>query len=1574
MPPHEPSRQHSISSSHDDDAEDDDFSLMLYNHSRNSSRGGSDDDGGGDVRIPMTECASSVAAVDDGAAANNNNNNNGSGSGSRGSSSSNDDGDDIYAQLEQFEHSLDVELEDLEKLGFLDGSTTDSATASGTAGAPADAAAMTSSSLPSSTNENNDGAADYNDSDQEKGSSLTLLPPPPSWFQLDDQYMDANNDKKKTRRHKKAGPIIKKNSDKSNEQQAEGEKQGTNKKSASLSDQAVNPSMQQKTSSVDSIGDAAVKVESDTVLLPTSSIPTTLPKYNSPDAKLFDLIPQTQIPLPTQNEDNVSQIQITLPTTTSTSSQLTTISLESILQLSTTTLSTTLPTMLHELSTTAFQKSMHKLRLEYSRLGVGKRYLRASDIGNTCGGYYLPPSFIHDVNNNNGTTSTNCNDDNDDDNFTTMKSVALGKDKGRDCHLDWMWACDGTEVRFTTLPWIERQLVHEWRTYEWNTASTSSSFSSLLDPIKNGIDDSINRIQEHDDNEELEDVDHDEIIDHDDDDADNDKEEEVDIMNDKAEYERARTLAPRPLPRPQWEHASSCYTCHQPFGPTLHRHHCRRCGHSHCHAHSNHVHKLPHLGYDSDVPERVCHKCNVVLDSRNLEERVSWRLARCRDYLAGDLTPYFETGVDTVEDVAFRLTRLAISLARSIPLGAQAYVAIETVEVLRKHGLKGVYGLLLRKEFLAAADLLCRVLGINKKTWPLSVHELSAAIFYALAQHRALRGLRPDWEELIHSLKSNGGGGGGDVDKMAAVALKEKCRPKRADELHGGQTPSSSLTVLHENHVEGEVQVENDNEADDDDEAGDTIVWEGSSSYLTGEFSASILDETDVYDPSSEKVVDILAMSSPNRNIGTSIKTYKDGAVHSQEEKTIDESNDNLSMDTPAHQTTTQTKLPFDPVCEHVPDSLISSLLFYAPLALDFIYAECEVDMQLLAAQQGWRLVYASLDQNHHHHAGDNGNSNDRPRGIEQGNDHFSDKPASALFTHDEHKVACLSIRGTATIQDVVTDIRQMPVPFPQQEEDDQDDKTNSLDDWTSVFRGNGLALCGMAGAASNLFRETADSLLYLALKGYRIRVVGHSLGGGVAALLGVLVMRHFEKHSMGNDHTKGSAFSITDEGFVRVYSYGTPSCVDAKLADHPRTLSLVTSVVLHDDVVPRLTPTSVRGLLKHLLYIRETWVKTHLSDDLNAITERAYHVWPNRLRGSFTLLKKKGVASAKKLKKSCKKRIQGQQISSASTPDNRSENNYVRACGGDNCETADAFTNKEEISDTYTNVSSDEGVDVEGDLFFDPLDDPLNESDDESTVAASTGGECDSDWVPFDEPPMESNRDSAPFTNPALPKIDKKQQPELDADASPQILEELPLPRMFIPGQIVHVYTHRGGYKAAFVPRKFRSLRRISMAGNMLSDHMAKSYYEGLLEVKAIRAAKHSLPLWTGFAEDCTCACCASLFTWASTSNTEAQAARDKHNCRACGGLVCDPCSKKRVPIPAIGITAPVRVCDRCYNGWGALYADLDFVEKSAKSEAGALAETEPSKRNSIEKRSAVNSRRSVVVDELASRIPSIA
>lgn len=298
-----------------------------------------------------------------------------------------------------------------------------------------------------------------------------------------------------------------------------------------------------------------------------------------------------------------------------------------------------------------------------------------------------------------------------------------------------------------------------------------------------------------------------------------------------------------------------------------------------------------------------------------------WRLARCRDFLAGTLIPYFETGVDTVEDAAFRLTRVAISLARSIPLGAQAYVAIETVEILRKHGLSGVYGLLLRKEFLAAADLLCRVLGINKKNWPLSVHELSAAIFYALAQHRALRGLRPYGEEVMHSLKQN--------DQTPDVTFKQ-CASHNDSTLKR----ISSLYVVPESNGR------------EDEDAGDTIVWEGTLSNINTEVPESVLDETDVYDPRSENVVDLLLIPRPKP---MALNQMQSAENRNYEGKCKDEANSASEE----HCTNTNIELPFQPVCEPVSDDTLSSLLFYAPLALNFIYAECEVDMQLLAAQQG---------------------------------------------------------------------------------------------------------------------------------------------------------------------------------------------------------------------------------------------------------------------------------------------------------------------------------------------------------------------------------------------------------------------------------------------------------------------------------------------------------------------------------------------------------------------------------------------------------------------------------------------
>jgi hypothetical protein len=267
----------------------------------------------------------------------------------------------------------------------------------------------------------------------------------------------------------------------------------------------------------------------------------------------------------------------------------------------------------------------------------------------------------------------------------------------------------------------------------------------------------------------------------------------------------------------------------------------------------------------------------------------------------------------------------------------------------------------------------------------LSVHELSAAIFYALAQHRALRGLRPDGEELIHSMKKI------DLGKNSA----------QTQDLCGTDSTMKRINSLY---------VVNESTVEEEEEAGDTVVWEGAPSK-TNEFPETVLDETDVYDPVSENAVDLLLLAQPKKiangseTDGTEVNGEKE-AVNGQSKQ-----NEEVNFDP-----------PFEPVCEPVPDGTLSALLFYAPLALNFIYAECEVDMQLLAAQQGklricsissflarhskhniftttgWRLVYASLDQSQLH-------SEEEVESEQKKVYNSGDKPASALFAHDDQKI-----------------------------------------------------------------------------------------------------------------------------------------------------------------------------------------------------------------------------------------------------------------------------------------------------------------------------------------------------------------------------------------------------------------------------------------------------------------------------------------------------------------------------------------------------------------------------------------
>jgi len=62
-------------------------------------------------------------------------------------------------------------------------------------------------------------------------------------------------------------------------------------------------------------------------------------------------------------------------------------------------------------------------------------------------------------------------------------------------------------------------------------------------------------------------------------------------------------------------------------------------------------------------------------------------------------------------------------------------------------------------------------------------------------------------------------------------------------------------------------------------------------------------------------------------------------------------------------------------------------------------------------------------------------------------------------------------------------------------------------------------------------------------------------------------------------------------------------------------------------------------------------------------------------------------------------------------------------------------------------------------------------------------------------------------------------------------------------------------------------------------------------------------------------CTQCGCDFHWNSTFSSLAKNAMCRHNCRACGALVCEGCSSHTVPLPALGLMFPERVCDSCFS-----------------------------------------------------------
>jgi len=72
--------------------------------------------------------------------------------------------------------------------------------------------------------------------------------------------------------------------------------------------------------------------------------------------------------------------------------------------------------------------------------------------------------------------------------------------------------------------------------------------------------------------------------------------------------------------------------------------------------------------------------------------------------------------VDSAGHKARRLLEGTIFVARRAPLGASATITVEVMDILWRYGPPGLAGLVLRREFIEAAELLRKVEGARAHT------------------------------------------------------------------------------------------------------------------------------------------------------------------------------------------------------------------------------------------------------------------------------------------------------------------------------------------------------------------------------------------------------------------------------------------------------------------------------------------------------------------------------------------------------------------------------------------------------------------------------------------------------------------------------------------------------------------------------------------------------------------------------------------------------------------------------------------------------------------------------------------
>ncbi|GBG91113.1 hypothetical protein CBR_g51917 [Chara braunii] len=186
-------------------------------------------------------------------------------------------------------------------------------------------------------------------------------------------------------------------------------------------------------------------------------------------------------------------------------------------------------------------------------------------------------------------------------------------------------------------------------------------------------------------------------------------------------------------------------------------------------------------------------------------------------------------------------------------------------------------------------------------------------------------------------------------------------------------------------------------------------------------------------------------------------------------------------------------------------------------------------------------------------------------------------EPAYFIAVDDRRKLVVFGVRGTLSVNDLVTDLLGSGKDASSGSTGDRERERSAEDKqaekaWLEPLLQDGVfGNYGMTQAAVRLLRKELSTLedLLERHKGYNLRLVGHSLGGATACLITMILRKNESMHRIPKEA-------------ISCISFATPPCVPREAAIE--CADYITTIVLQDDVIPRMSVQAFERLRAEIL------------------------------------------------------------------------------------------------------------------------------------------------------------------------------------------------------------------------------------------------------------------------------------------------------------------------------------------------------------------------------------------------------